>query len=356
MQEKVTVITAIRNRDAWRIRTMVESIRSTGADPLFHIVDYGSSNQYKYEYETICKELKIKYTYMYAEGLPWNKCRALNYGIKVATTPIIVTSDVDMIHEGNSIQWCLDHYNKNEFYQIETYWLPKNGKREKAAYKGRGTEGPFTLFSKEQWETIHGYDESFLYWGPEDVDWALRLRLEGYKQIWLPDQYKIFHQWHKSLSSEKMKPSITPFISAVELFSNTLSKNNTDINKLGTYISKEMRPILKNIELNNYTIHSYPHNYFTATITIIELKELLEKEKCVKLEISPRIKKRPLVFLYTFLKVIFKPVTFLTGTQFSYNYNQNFDFIFNYLQIMMNNGLIDFFIEPNLSSIYFLWR
>ena len=99
MKSQITVITAIRNREPWRIQTMVESIRQTGANPCFHIIDYGSSVDYTDKYKNLCKELGIQYTHMYSEGFPWNKCRALNFGAKQAKTPFIVTSYVDMIYE-----------------------------------------------------------------------------------------------------------------------------------------------------------------------------------------------------------------------------------------------------------------
>ena len=98
MKDKITVIITIRNREASRIESCVNSIRKGGANPTFHIVDYGSDENYAAQYKDVCQKLEIQYTHMYSEGLPWNKCRAINYGARVATTPFIVTSDVDMIY------------------------------------------------------------------------------------------------------------------------------------------------------------------------------------------------------------------------------------------------------------------
>ena len=127
MKDKITVIITIRNRDTLRMEKQIASIRSAGATPAFHIVDYGSDEFYAKQYSALCTKLNLEYTHMYAEGLPWNKCRALNYGAKTADTPFIVTSDADMIYEGNPFQYCIDNYKDKIMYHMETYWLPKNG-------------------------------------------------------------------------------------------------------------------------------------------------------------------------------------------------------------------------------------
>ena len=50
MHDKITVIITIRNRDTLRIEKQINSIRSAGATPVFHIVDYGSDEFYKAVY------------------------------------------------------------------------------------------------------------------------------------------------------------------------------------------------------------------------------------------------------------------------------------------------------------------
>ena len=50
MKDKITVVISIRNRDTQRIENQVQSIRSTGAEPSFHIIDYGSDAAYAHLY------------------------------------------------------------------------------------------------------------------------------------------------------------------------------------------------------------------------------------------------------------------------------------------------------------------
>ena len=173
MKNKVTIIITIRNRDVSRIENQVNSIRKYGANPTIHIIDYGSDEVFKNQYEVISNKLGIQYTHMFAEGLPWNKCRAINYGVKNATTPFIVTSDVDMIYTSNPFQWCIDNYEEKTIYHIPTFWLPKNGKISKSLAAGIGNSGGF-LFSKREDMTKYGefrecHEESdiFIYPGYE---------------------------------------------------------------------------------------------------------------------------------------------------------------------------------------------
>ena len=116
MQNKITVIITIRNRDTLRIEKQIASIRSAGADPAFHIVDYGSQESYAKQYCTLCIKYNLQYTHIYTEDLPWNKCKALNYGTKTADTPFIVTTDADMLYESNPFKYCLDNYEDKTMY------------------------------------------------------------------------------------------------------------------------------------------------------------------------------------------------------------------------------------------------
>lgn len=354
MKDKITVIITIRNREASRIENQVNSIRKHGANPTIHVVDYGSDEKYRKQYEEICSKLEIQYTHMYAEGLPWNKCRAINYGAKQSTTPFIVTSDVDMIYTSNPFQWCLDNYEDKTIYHIPTYWLPKNGNEKKARYAGVGNSGGFLFSSKEAFEDIGGYDEGFLYWGPEDVDFPNRLKQIGYKQIWLPnDFHKLFHVWHKSLSSKYSKPFLTEYLSNQLYLENCFCpKSNQDFGKNITY---EMRPILKFIQKNDFECINFDVGNLGKPQNLNKLRELAEKKGCYRLNLQSRLKKRPLDKFRDFIPKLLKPITSLTGTKIEFNENKNFDFIFIYITSLLKFGLVDYYISTDFSFVYLLW-
>ena len=79
MKDKITVIITIRNRDAERIENQVESIRRNGADPSFHVVDYGSDAEYSASYKAVCEKLHLQYTSLCRrfalEQMPGNQLR-----------------------------------------------------------------------------------------------------------------------------------------------------------------------------------------------------------------------------------------------------------------------------------------
>lgn len=352
MRNKITVIITIRNREAARIKNQVESIRATGADPSFHIVDYGSSNKFANEYKKVCEQLQIQYTHMYAEGLPWNKCRALNYGAKVAKTPFIVTSDVDIIYESNPFQWCLDNYTEKSMYHIETYWLPKSGNKQKSKYAGHGNSGGFQFITKKAFFDIGGYDERMVYWGLEDLDWPYRLQTQGYSQIWLPDTYKIYHVWHPVSESGNLRP-ITASINSIKYsYENMLTPiHNTEY---GNSIIKNTRPILSYIDNVTPHILHLETNEFIHWKAAEKIIDFLKKNDFVKIELGSRLKKRPLDKFRNFIKKLFKPLTALTGTKIVDNTNESFDYLYELIPLFERELIRDYFISDDLSSIYCL--
>ncbi len=353
MKDKITVIITIRNREAWRIEHQVKSIRENGASPHFHIVDYGSDSTYATEYEEICKNLNLQYTHMYSEGLPWNKCRALNYGAKIATTPFIVTSDVDMIYEGNPFQWCLENYSDKHMYHIETYWLPSNGDKHKATYAGHGNSGGFQFISKKAFEEIKGYDERIVYWGAEDIDWPDRLTLQGYTQIWIPKDFKIYHQWHSKEENGYKRPITASYNTSKFVLENkfepVLSKN------WGKTLEKKDRPILEKISSNNAKelVFSEDTLIFHENIDRIYSSK---NDGFVKISLGNRLKKRPLDILRYKMQKVLKPFCALTGNKIQANVNSNFDTLYAVLPVLQQNGLIDYYISADLSEVYLLWK
>ena len=353
MNKLITVITAIRNREAWRIRTMVESIRSTGANPSFHIIDYGSSKEYADEYESLCKELKIKYTHMYSEGLPWNKPRAMNFGARFANTPYIVTSDVDMIYDGNAFQWCLDNHKKKSIYHIETFWLPENGDKTKSKFAGTGNCGGFCFSSKEAFEEIGGYDERYIYWGIEDLDWPNRLKSIGYKQVWLPSEYKIYHQWHKPSETSNLRPASASYNSVSYLYQNTFTPKIINYH-WGKKLEKKDRPILKKIESDNPALFTLSDYGIDSVIAANDIKTFLNKNKFIKIDLHDRNIKRPLSNIKKTVKKILHPFAALAGLRLVDAVNFNFDFIYEVILLLEKSIIKDYYISPDCRFIYLL--
>ncbi len=346
MKDKITVIIPIRSRESWRIEKQVQSIRKSGANPHFHVVDYGSSDTYAKDYENICKKLDLQYTHMYSEGLPWNKCRAINYGAKTCKTPFFVMSDADMVYEGNSLQWCLDNYKKKHVYYILAYYFDKKGKLKNKP--GEKSPGMFQFMETSAFLETGGFDEKIEFWGDEDSDWLGRLLSIGYTQAWLPNDYKIIHMWHTADNNNSWKRPVTASQNSLRrLFSNTV--NPIIEQEWGQALLESDRPILK--KMKNETPYILPvkadvlmyypgMSILTATIP----------HKFVKIEMGTRVKPISLNTIKEALKLILKPAARYMG-----RLNMNFDSIYNLLPLMKKNGLLDYYISPDYSSIFLLW-
>ena len=355
MKNKVTIIITIRNRDVSRIENQVNSIRKYGANPTIHIIDYGSDEVFKNQYEVISNKLGIQYTHMFAEGLPWNKCRAINYGVKNATTPFIVTSDVDMIYTSNPFQWCIDNYEEKTIYHIPTFWLPKNGKISKSLAAGIGNSGGFLFSKREDILNVNGYDERIVYWGVEDLDFPRRLVSQGYKQVWLPDEHKLYHQWHKTESNSHNRPSTASINSFKYSLDNYISPILSS--EIGLPLTQNERPILSKIKNHSpFELH-FNINEFTKWGADKKLIDAISQHNFVKVTISERLKTRPLDFFRTQMKSILKPFVALTGNKVISNINENFDYLYESIQTLVTYKLIvDFYISKDTSTIYLLHK
>lgn len=353
MTNQITVVTAIRNRESWRIRTMVDSIRATGADPSFHIVDYGSSEEYASEYKSLCKELKIKYTHMFAEGLPWNKCRALNFGAKQAKTPFIVTSDVDIIYENNCFEYFLNNYKEKTIFQVESYWLPKDGNKKKSSPAGTGSPGLCSFTSKKAFEEIGGYDERYLFWGYEDLDFPNRLIEIGYRQVWIPAEYKIYHQWHKPSETGNLRPATVSYNSVSYLYENAFSPKLKNT-KWGYNITAKDRSILKYIQQKKpFEININKHGINGVVITN-QIKEALSEHDFIKINLPEREIKKPFNCLKKIVRLFLRPIASLCGLRIIDAIDVNFDYIFEVILTLINKKIKDYYISDDFKTVYLL--
>lgn len=352
MKDKITVIITIRNREAWRINKQVNSIRNAGAFPSFHVVDYGSDEEFAKQYKDLCQNLGLQYTHMYSEGLPWNKCRAINYGVRTAQTPFIVTSDVDMIYEGNPFQWCLDNYSDKCMYHIETYWLPKDSNKQKSQYAGHGNSGGFQFITKSAFEELGGYDERFEYWGQEDLDWPERLKKCGYTQIWLPMEYKIYHQYHAPSENGYLRPITVNYASKVFLYQNR--QNPVKSQNWGRPLEEKDRQIFRYMKDNKPFIFQIPYDGIEQKLD--EIINLSREYRFIQINLQPRIRERKLQKVRPFIEHIFTKPFHKFGINCEQEINRNFDMLYALLNVFMNTGLIDYYISSNLQYVYFLWK
>ena len=337
-----------RNRESWRIEDQVNSVRNNGENPSFLLVDYGSAKEFSDEYVAVCDKLEIEYFKVFSDGLPWSRTHALNCGVKKAQTPFVIASDIDMVYEGKPFTWCLDNVTERDFIQFNAYWIPRNKNRKKSKSAGHGSQG-IQFILKSAYEDIGGYDEGIKFWGSEDIDWSSRLKKAGYTQIWMPENYKTYHQWHPKENAANWKRPVTATQNTLKrLYENTFEPKINQ--EWGNPILKEDRPILEKLETEKpveVVFKADEINYFGAAEKIINT----QKNGFVKLMLGSRIKSLSVKILKEVVKSVLKP-----SSTYQPRLNTNFDSLYELLPLLKEHGLRDYFIEDDFSAVYLLWN
>lgn len=155
-------------------------------------------------------DLKCKY-YFTKSDLPYNRSWALNVGAKYATSDVLIFSDTDLILNPESIIESIKLIREGQFDMISPYKSVIDLTPEETNYPlqnmisidrpGRGETdnqkiniaGGATVFSKEAFEKIGGYPESFIGWGCEDN--CMTIKIEKYLR-WKELYYKCYHLYH----------------------------------------------------------------------------------------------------------------------------------------------------------------
>lgn len=212
LKNMITILFAYRNRDVTRVRLSLESLQNQtkkGFKVLF--IDYGSDDDHALEVKKIVDQFEFaSYLYVGHPGLLWNKSKALNYGIRQATSEFIVTADVDVLFTDNFIETILSLTATNSYTLFKIGYLSKqiteqqqnqlNFETIKTTHVGN-TYG-IGLYPKSVLEHIGGLDEFFHFYGSEDEDMNLRVQLSGVKLVSC-DELMLYHQWHPRYPKKK---------------------------------------------------------------------------------------------------------------------------------------------------------
>ncbi|MEZ4866322.1 MAG: glycosyltransferase [Caldilineaceae bacterium] len=202
----LTLIFGYRDRDVERIKRCLNSLQQqTFRDFTVIFVDYGSSTANARAAQNVVEQYSFcRYIYSDTRGYPWNRSRALNIGGRLATSPFLITTDVDMIYPPDFLQHVADQVAEDRMLYCYHHFLPANfddwnnlcnyaGKLPKATKEFLGA---CHCVPTEIFHQIRGFDEYYQYWGKEDTDINVRLKQVGLKEVWLNDWTYMFHQWH----------------------------------------------------------------------------------------------------------------------------------------------------------------
>jgi glycosyltransferase involved in cell wall biosynthesis len=206
----VTIVYAFRNRDVLRVKASLDSLRQqTNTDFKVVFVDYGSELILSEDIQRLVEKYDFaKYFYVGHTGLLWNKSKAINFGIKNASTDFILISDIDIVYPSETIDFLQDFKQEDKFFLFKIGYLTKEGTRQyyetldfkTCKVKHFGYTFGVGLFSKKALVTVGGLDDFFHFYGSEDEDLNQRLIASGYCQIKL-DSLLVYHLWHVAYNS-----------------------------------------------------------------------------------------------------------------------------------------------------------
>ena len=206
---KIDFVIPVRNRDNKRIQRCVDSLKSDITGKIY-VVDYGSKKLVKVKR---CKVIRINIKNR------WNKCHALNMGIKKCKNEFIGTVDCDMIIGKEFLEKCKKYMvgdcfiftrmvkriepdlldwglTKERLLRISYPWMAKKLPNLHEAVGG------IQVFPKWWIFRIRGYDENLTYWGGIDNDIYERAFRTELCIIDLNET--IFHQEHEKKKEQNL--------------------------------------------------------------------------------------------------------------------------------------------------------
>lgn len=209
----VSVVVGFKNWGAERLEVSARSIvRAFGSlDAELIISDYGSDDLAVAE--DVARDVGA--TVCRTEGDPvWSRSRALNAGFSRARGQLLISTDADMVFSSSTIQticrWW-EHSPRSAYFlqcrdlspdvtarlldgaNVESEEMERTSK-----LRPRWGMGGMMAISRAQFASMRGFDERLHTYGREDMDFALRARRAGYRNIWIESsEARMYHMWHE---------------------------------------------------------------------------------------------------------------------------------------------------------------
>lgn len=345
----------MRDREPERLRKSIRSLREQGVEAEFIVVDYGSSAKVRDGLEALSGTENFKLFRLESEGLPWNKCRAINFGVRQAGSEWIVTSDIDMIYDCNPLPYCQSNAGLRKVFIMQVWFLGEDGDRSRATFGGTGHPGGYVFQSRQAFFELGGYDEEIQYWGHEDWDWHNRLAASGYTIEWLPENFKFYHLWHPIVYWGKRKPTSAAFDTNKRLVLNTI-RPVLDQN-WGAPLGLSDRPVLEAVQAQSpsRTISIPAGNFMQHVDAILEaVREHRNSHTglVLKLEIGARIIERRLSKFKKTLTRVFGKLFAKAGLILEDQVNPNFDEFYSLRPVFEEAGLKDYYLGKALDVVW----
>jgi len=201
---------ALKNRPKENVENCIKTLRMQDHSCDIIIVDYGSHEENLHWERRILPDAITTLIEVKNNTSIFNKSRALNIGIKRATTKYILSTDIDCLFSPNFTEEVANILEKQRAVILcQKIDLDEDGKiigtHEPSA------SGSCIGLTKEWLMKVHGYDEKYTQWGREDNDLVDRAIQDGHKVVWITEKVKLFHQWHELALNSTLQQNIEYF-------------------------------------------------------------------------------------------------------------------------------------------------
>jgi len=238
-------------------------------------------------------------------------------------------------------------------YHVNAYWLGKDGNERSARPAGLGGPGGYQFIARRAFEESGGYDERIVYWGQEDNDWPERLKALGYELVWLPEPHRVYHQWHESPEAGSLRPTTASFETMRCCIANRAGP--VILQDWGKAVPFSERPVLEAMRGGNPIGIKLEPNALMKYYPAIGLMETKNSGPFIEVVLGPRFIRRPLSTASELIASVLRPLTAIAGLDCSKKINRNFDYFYAALPALKDNGLTDYYISRDLSSVFLIW-
>ena len=206
----ITCVMALKNRPRENVENCIRTLRAQDYSCNIIVVDYGSyPENLRWEKRTIPDAITTLIEVKNNVSI-FNKSRALNIGIKRATTKYILSTDIDCLFSSNFIEEVVNALEKDKTVVLcQKIDLGKD--KEVLGQHEPSASGSCIGLTKEWLMKVHGFDEKYTQWGREDNDLVDRAIQDGHKVVWITEKVKLFHQWHELASNSTLQQNIEYF-------------------------------------------------------------------------------------------------------------------------------------------------
>lgn len=196
----------IKNRDSTRLNNCLESLKNQIVPCKVILVDYGSDTVNIFWERELVRKFNsfVNFIEVTRNTETFNKCRALNIGLRKVDTKYILSTDIDIIFAPNFIQEVISAFEVNPKSIVLCQKMDLDRFGTNFGIHEPSASGSCIAIERDWINKVHGYDEFYTYWGREDNDLVDRAISDGYKVVWITDKTQMYHQWHEPASQETL--------------------------------------------------------------------------------------------------------------------------------------------------------